>query len=161
MKARPVQRPDWRAAGARPARLAACAASRVPSPGISIRSAKAVIREAGRAHYSSGFRPEGKKKSVGGARDARQDGEAFGELRIGFDDGENGRADGGNLTLNLVEALRILPFQQRERPDFGAALRACPEKVARLFRYLDIGYIRCLMRTCSKSLNLSGSFSIT
>src|ERR1700720_620255 len=35
------------------------------------------------------------------------------------------------------------------------SLRACPEKVARLFQYLDIGYIRCLMRTCSKSLNLS------
>lgn len=45
MKARPVQRPDWRATGARPARLAVCLASRVPNSGISISKAKAVIRE--------------------------------------------------------------------------------------------------------------------
>jgi hypothetical protein len=51
---------------------------------------------------------------------ARQDRAAFGELRIGFDEGGNGRADGGDLTFDLVEALHILPFQQRERPDFGA-----------------------------------------
>jgi hypothetical protein len=56
------------------------------------------------------------------AGDARQDREAVGEFRIGFDEGENGRVDGGDLTFDLVEALRILPFQQRKRPDFGTVL---------------------------------------
>src|ERR1700730_17953272 len=43
---------------------------------------------------------------------------------------------------------------------YRPAARACPENGARLFRYLDIGYIRCLMTTCSNSLILSESLSI-
>jgi len=64
-------------------------------------------RKTCKARGLSGF--EGSKfghfnqQSEGGdprdARNARQDGEAFGELRIGFDEGENGRVDGGDLTL--------------------------------------------------------------
>src|ERR1700730_7877590 len=46
--------------------------------------------------------------------------------------------------------------RSQQEAEENRGVRACPEKVARLFRYLAIGYIRWLMRTCSNSLILRG-----
>src|SRR5580692_4050101 len=101
MKARPVQRPDWRATGARPARLAACRASRVPSSGISISKAKAVICE------TPGMLVRMAKRLASSAL-------ASMKARMA--------ASMAAIWRSIWSALRILPFQQRERPDFGAVL---------------------------------------
>jgi hypothetical protein len=68
------------------------------------------------------FNQQSEGGEFGDAGDGSQDREAFGELRISFDEGKNGRVDGGDLTFDLSEALRILPLQQRKRQDFGAVL---------------------------------------
>src|ERR1700730_16370971 len=61
-----------------------------------------------------------------------------------------------SVSPNMVKEHLNVRWRAAARP-----ARACPEKVARLFRYLEIGYIRCLVRTCSNLLILSDSFSIT
>ena len=66
------------------------------------------------------FDQQGKGGDVGYARNAGQDGEAIGEARVGFDDPEDCRFDGRDLTIDLLEALSVLTLQQRERQDFSA-----------------------------------------
>ena len=100
MNERPVQRPDCRAIGAKPARFAACPASTAPSSGIAI--------------------SQGKGGDVGDAGNASQDGEAIGEACVRFDQLENCRFDRRDLPIDLFEALTILTFQQRERESFSA-----------------------------------------
>ena len=63
-----------------------------------------------------------------GAGNGRQDGEAIGEARVGFDNLEDCRFDCRDLPIDLFEALSILTFQQRESvgdfPRFLAAVRS-------------------------------------
>ena len=108
MSERPVQRPDCRAIGARPARLAAWPASRVPSSGIAISKAKAVMVE------TPGMLVRMSKRSS--------------EARVGDDDLVDGGFDSPRSAVDLVEALSVLTFQQREASDafprFLAAVRS-------------------------------------
>ena len=101
MKARPVQRLDCRAIGARPARLVS-----------------------GLAGFEGAELQQG--EGGDGAGNVGQDGEAIGEARVGFDNLENCGFDRRDLPLDLFETLSILTLQQRERafPRFLAAVRS-------------------------------------
>ena len=102
MNERLAQRPDCRAIGARPARLAAWPDSRA----------------AELAHCDQ----QGKGGDGGYAGNAGEDGGAISEARVGFDDLEDRRFDSGHLPIDLFEALSVLTFQQRERQNLSAVL---------------------------------------
>ena len=104
MNERPVQRPDCRAIGAKPARLAACPASRSAEFG----------------HCDQ----QGRGGDVGYAGNAGQDGEAIGEAHVWLRQSGGLRVFDGirDLAIDLFEALSILTFQQRERQSFSAVL---------------------------------------
>src|ERR1700722_1862321 len=99
MNERPVQRPDCRAIGARPARLAAWPASREPSSGIAISKAKAVMLD----------RPG---MLIRMAKRSARLSSASTIWRIA--------ASTRDLPVDLFEALSILTLQQRERQSFSA-----------------------------------------
>jgi len=84
MKARPVQRPDWRATGAKPARLAACFGLHCAQIG----------------HFDQ----QGEGADAGDAGEGEQDREAAGQFGVSLDAGFDLGRDGGALPLDLAPA---------------------------------------------------------
>src|ERR1700722_16459835 len=66
------------------------------------------------------FDQQGEDGDVGDAGNAGQDGEAIREADVGFDNPENCRFDGSNLSIDLFEPLSVVTLQQRERQDLSA-----------------------------------------
>ena len=113
MNARLVQRPDWRATGARPARLAAHLFSIAPSSGISISVAKAVVAPM--------------------AWDAGADVEAELQAGIGTAQRRKSRVDRRDLMIDPPKPLGGLALAQTGAPRVFPAKRTKLNAAARSF----------------------------